>query len=84
MTGLRLKEGEIHEDIPERRVKAVHHRECNEERQILARIFDAVDAEEYSRENARRVLSGVDEMRKDILRVSITSDALQKTPGYES
>lgn len=80
---MRLKKGEIHEHIPERGVEAVHQRECNKESQILVGVLNAEDAEEYTRENACRIFPAVDEMRKNILRVPITSNTLQETPGYD-
>lgn len=78
---MRLEKGEIHEDIPERGVEAVHQREGNEESQILLRILDAVDAQECTSKDTCRVFPAIDEVRKDILCVSITSDTLQKAPG---
>lgn len=83
VAGVRLEKREVHKDIPERCVKTVYQRECNEESQILASIFNAIYAEECASENACRVLSAVDEVRKDIFCVSITSDTLQETPEHE-
>lgn len=81
---MRLEKGEIHEDIPERCIKTIHQREGDEESQVLVRVLNAEDAEEDSRKNTCRVFPTIDEVRKDILRVPITSDTLQETPSYES
>lgn len=75
-----LEKREVHENIPEGGIEAVHQREGNEKSQILLRILDAVDAQEYTSKDTCRVFPAIDEVRKDILSVSITSDTLQKTP----
>lgn len=79
---MRLEKGEIHKDIPECGVEAVYQRESNEEGQILLRILDAVDAQECTSKDTCRVFPAIDEVRKNIFGVSITSDTLQKTPGW--
>lgn len=81
VASVRLEKREIHENVPERGIEAVHQRERNEESQILLRILDAVDAQECTSKDTCRVFPAIDEVRKDVLGVSITSDTLRKTPG---
>lgn len=82
VTSVGLEKRKIHEDIPERGVEAVYQRERNEKSQILLRILDPIDAEEHTSKDTCRVFSAIDKVRKNVLCVSVTSDALQKAPGW--
>jgi hypothetical protein len=52
----------------------------DEEAQVGLTIPHAVEAKPHSRQDCHGVLSAVDEVRKHIPRVVVTSDALQGTP----
>lgn len=64
-------------------IESIHRRKEEEECQSRVGSVDAKDAQKDSRQNASRILSTIDKVRKYISRVSITSDALQETPRFE-
>lgn len=80
MFALGLYEGEIHEEIPYRAVDAVDERKSDEECQRRPRAVDAVEGERDGRHDGHGVFTAVDQVREDVARVLVATDALKEAP----
>ncbi|KAK2006646.1 hypothetical protein LZ32DRAFT_595196, partial [Colletotrichum eremochloae] len=82
---VRLEEGEVHEQIPDgcgrlTCVDGVDGGKSNKHCQVAVRIVDAVHGERHGGQDGHCILATVREVREDVPRVSVTTQALQQAP----
>ena len=62
-------------------IDGIDRRERDEDSFVLRCLLDAINTQSSVEQNSCRVFSTVDEMRKDVSGVIITSNALKSTPN---
>lgn len=80
MRCIEIEQTPIHSYIPNRAIYRIDKSKDNEKDLVLGIPVNSKQAESQIVENAAGIFAKIDKMRKDVLRVAISSEALQSTP----